>query len=98
VAGYRYLNQLEAEIRDNALETLSALLRSEADDGGGREAEALEAAVRDVVASQNPEFKLNALVAALARIIAGQQEEIAEIKRTKATASALSAVKKGIKK
>jgi hypothetical protein len=94
MAGYQFLNQLEAEIRDDALQTLSALLRSSAaDDDGGREAEALEASVSDVVASQNTEFKLNALVAALVRIIAGQQEEIDRLGRVKANAASLKEVK-----
>jgi hypothetical protein len=44
VAGRQYLNQLSAGVRTDAVETLSALLRSEADDGerlgaeGGQEA------------------------------------------------------------
>jgi hypothetical protein len=89
VAGRQYLNQLTATVRTDALETLSALLRSEADDGGGREAGALQAASRDVVASQDPQFQLNVLIAALARIVAGQKEEIDALKRTKANAAAL---------
>jgi hypothetical protein len=87
VAGHGYLNQLSAVVRRDALETLSALLRSEAD-GGGREAEALQAASRDVVASQDPQLQLNALIAALARIVARQQDEIDALKR-KAKAAAL---------
>jgi hypothetical protein len=82
VAGRQYLNQLSAGVRTNAVETLQALLRSEADDGGdGREQEALEAATRDVVARTDPAFQLNALVAALARIVARQQEEIDSLKK-----------------
>jgi hypothetical protein len=90
MASHGHLNQLSAQVRTDALETLSALLRSQADDGGGREAEALVAASRDVVASQDPQFQLNALIAAMARIVAGQQEEIATLKRTKANAAALA--------
>jgi hypothetical protein len=93
VAGRQYLNQLSAQVRTDAVETLSALLRSEADEDGseaGREQEAIEAATRDVVARTDPEFQTNALVAALARIVAGQQQEIATLKRTKANAAALA--------
>ena len=82
MAGHGYLNQLSALVRRDALETLSALLRSEAD-GGGREAEALQAASRDVVASQDPQLQLNALIAALARIVARQQKQLNALKGTK---------------
>jgi hypothetical protein len=94
VAGRQFLNQLSAEVRTDAVETLSALLRSEADDGSGRETEALQAASRDVVASQDPQFQLNALVAVLDRIVARQQEEIDSLKRTKANAATLKEIKK----
>jgi hypothetical protein len=89
VAGHQYLNQLTAVVRTDALETLSALLRSEAD-GGGREAEALMRAQRDVVASKDPQFQTYALVGALARIVADQQQQIDALKRTKANAAALT--------
>jgi hypothetical protein len=88
MASLGHLNKLAATVRIDTLETLSALLRSEADDVDGREAEALVAASRDVVASQDPQFQLNALIAALARIVARQQDEIYALKR-KAKAAAL---------
>jgi hypothetical protein len=93
VAGRQFLNQLSASIRDDAVETLAALLRTVDGDGDGRELEALEVATREVVARQDTEFKLNALIAALARIVARQQEEIATLKRTKANAAALKETK-----
>jgi hypothetical protein len=83
VAGYLYLNQLSASIRDDAVGTLAALLRTVDGGGDGRELEALEVATRDVVASQDPQFQLNALIAALARIVASQQEQIDSLKRAK---------------
>jgi len=76
MASHGHLNQLSAQVRTDALETLSALLRSEAHDGGGRAAEALVAASRDVVARQDPQFQLNVLIAALVRIVADHQEQI----------------------
>jgi hypothetical protein len=92
VAGRQHLNQLSAQVRDDALQTLQALLPSDADDGG-REREALEAATRHVVARTDPEFQVNALIASLARIIAYQQQEIDTLKRAKANASALKEAK-----
>jgi hypothetical protein len=90
VAGRQYLNQISAQIRDDAVGTLSALLRSKDDEDDGRCQEALEAAPRDVVARTDPEFQVNALAAALARIVADQQQEIATLKRTKANAATLA--------
>jgi hypothetical protein len=79
MASLGHLNQLSAQVRDDALATLQALLPE--DDGDGREAEALMRAQRDVMASKDPAFQTNALVAALARIVARQQEEISSLKR-----------------
>ena len=93
MAGRQYLNQLSAQIRDDAVGTLSALLRAKDDGDDGRCQEALEAATRDVVARTDPAFQLNALVAALARIVAGQQQEIDSLKRTKANAASLKEAK-----
>ena len=90
-----YLNQLQAVVRRDALERLSALLPE--DDGDHREGEALVAGVRDVVARQDSAFQLDALVGALTRVVAAQQEEIAAIKKSKAPTAALTAVKKEIK-
>jgi hypothetical protein len=83
VAGHQFLNQLSAQVRTDAVETIQALLRSSAgdEDSEGREQEALECATRDVVAKSDVEFQLNALVAAVARIVAGQQEEIDSLKK-----------------
>jgi hypothetical protein len=78
VAGYGYLNKLSAQVRTDALQRLEDLLPS--DEGGGREVEALEAAVRDGVASKDPEFQINALVSALTRIVESQQQEIDDLK------------------
>jgi hypothetical protein len=91
MASHGNLNQLAAQVRTDALETLGALVP---EDDGGREAEALQAAVRDVVASKDPQFQTTTLIAALARIAARQQEEISTLKRTKANASALKEIKK----
>jgi hypothetical protein len=74
VAGYQYLNKLSATVRRDALKRLEALLLD--DEGDAREAEALQAARRDGVASKDPEFQAYALVGALSRIVARQQEEI----------------------
>jgi hypothetical protein len=94
VAGRQYLNQISAQIRDDAVGTLSALLRSKDDEDDGRCQEPLEAATRDVVARTDPEFQVNALAAALARIVADQQQEIDTLKRrTKANAAALKEAK-----
>jgi hypothetical protein len=86
VAGHQFLNQLSAQVRLDAVETIQALLRSSAGDEdeseAGREQEALMHATRDVVAKTDASFQVNALVAALARIVAGQQEEINTLKRT----------------
>jgi hypothetical protein len=87
MASRGHLNQLAAVVRDDALGTLWTLLP---EDDDGREAEALMRAQRDVVARQDPQFQLTALIAALARIVAGQQEEIAQLKRMKANAAALA--------
>jgi hypothetical protein len=80
VAGYAHLNKLSATVRDDALARLEALLPSEADEGGRREGEALEAAIRDGVASKDPEFQTNALVAALSSIVESQQQQIDALK------------------
>jgi hypothetical protein len=60
----------------------------------GMRAEALMPAQRDVVASKDPQFQVDALVAGLARIVALQGEEIATLKRTKANAATLKEIKK----
>ena len=91
MASLGHLNQLSAQVRDDALATLQALLPE--DDGDGREAEALMRAQRDVMASKDPAFQTNALVAALARIVARQQEEISSLKRAKANAATLKEIK-----
>jgi hypothetical protein len=87
VAGHAYLNKLAAQVRLQAIETLKDLI---ADDEGGRELEALEAARRDAVASKDPQFEIVALCGALARIVEAQQAEIEKLKRTKANAASLS--------
>jgi hypothetical protein len=91
MASLGHLNQLSAQVRDDALATLQALLPE--DDGDGREAEALMRAQRDVMASKDPAFQTNALVAALARIVARQQEEISSLKRAKANVATLKEIK-----
>jgi hypothetical protein len=96
VAGYQYLNQLQAVVRRDALERLASLLPEDDDDH--REAEALQASVVDVVASQNQAFQLDALVGALSRVVEVQSEELEKLRRTKASAAAVGAVKKEIKK
>jgi hypothetical protein len=78
------------------LSKLEALLP--ADDGEGREREALTAASRDVLGRSDAEFQTYALVGALARIVAAQAEEIDVLKRSKASSGSVSALKKEIKK
>jgi len=94
MAGHQYLSQISAQVRDEALGTLQALLRSKGDEDEGRFQEALESASRDIVGSQGPQFQLNAIAAALVRVLAVQQEEIDTLKRTKANASSLQELKK----
>jgi hypothetical protein len=96
MAGYAFISKLQAELTDRALQRLQSLLPEE--DDGGREAEGLEVARVDVVARHSVEFKQSALVAALVRVIEAQAEEIEKLRRTKASAAAVGAVKKEIKK
>ena len=79
---------LAAVVRRDALETLTTLLPE--DDGEHREREGLQAAQHDRVASKDPVFQVDALVGALARIVAAQQQEIDKLKRTKANATTLA--------
>ena len=89
MASLGHPNQLSAQVRDDGVKTLQTLLPE--DDGDHREAEALMRAHRDVVASKDPDFQVYALVGA-------QQQELDSLGRVKATAAALTAVKKEVKK
>jgi hypothetical protein len=88
VAGHAYLNKLSAIVRRDALERLEDLLPDDA--GDAREQEALVAAQRDVVASKDPQFQVYALVGALSRIVARQQEEIDALSSAKDSSSSRS--------
>jgi hypothetical protein len=61
--------------RDNALAVLDALLP---DDPDAREA--LLAARRDVIGKIEPDFQVNTLVGALARVVLEQQRQIDELR------------------
>jgi DNA mismatch repair ATPase MutS len=76
MAGYAHLNKLSAQVRRDAVERLETLLPSEADEGDAREGEAFQAAIRDGVASKDPEFQVYALVGALSRVVERQQQQL----------------------
>jgi hypothetical protein len=75
VASYSHLRKIAAQERAAALEVLDELLP---EDSPSRVS--LEAAQHDVVASKEWEFQVNTLVGALARVVAAQQEQIAELR------------------
>jgi hypothetical protein len=70
-----HLRKLAASERDNALCILDELLP---DDPDAREA--LLAAQRDVIGKTEPDFQVNALVGALARVVADQPRQIDELR------------------
>jgi hypothetical protein len=78
MAGRQHLNRLEAVVLDAAVGVIEDYLPEDAHDAR----DAVTHARRDVVARADATFKTTALVGAMARIIAAQDERIARLEAT----------------
>lgn len=78
MASYSHLRKLAAIERDNALAVLDELLPEDPD-----AREAFLAARRDVIGKTEPDFQVNVLVGALARVVARHETRISELSISK---------------
>jgi hypothetical protein len=82
MASYSHLRKLAAIEREGALAVLDELLPEDPD-----ARKALLVARRDVIGKTEPDFQVNALVGALARVVLEQQRQIDELREARTPGS-----------